>query len=116
MKLDYELKLKIKFQKINSTILFKRKKKFMIKYFKYYFIVLNLLGFLSMYIDKEKSKANKWRIRESTLLLIALLGGSIGSYFGMKIFRHKTKHFKFKYGIPIILFIQLSIFLYMSRL
>lgn len=112
MKLDYELKLKIKFQKINSTILFKRKKKFMIKYF----IVLNLLGFLSMYIDKEKSKANKWRIRESTLLLIALLGGSIGSYFGMKIFRHKTKHFKFKYGIPIILFIQLSIFLYMSRL
>ncbi|NFT33591.1 DUF1294 domain-containing protein, partial [Clostridium sporogenes] len=50
----------------------------MIRYFKYYFIVLNLLGFLSMYIDKEKAKANRWRIKENTLLLIALLGGSIG--------------------------------------
>ncbi len=56
----------------------------MIRYFKYYFIVLNLLGFLSMYIDKEKAKANRWRIKENTLLLIALLGGSIGSYMGMK--------------------------------
>ncbi len=45
-----------------------------------------------------------------------LLGGSIGSYVGMKIFRHKTKHFKFKYGIPFIILIQLCIFLYMSKL
>ncbi|WP_072587318.1 DUF1294 domain-containing protein [Clostridium sporogenes] len=88
----------------------------MIKYFKYYFIVLNLLGFLSMYIDKEKAKSNKWRIKENTLLLIALLGGSIGSYVGMKIFRHKTKHSKFKYGIPFIILVQLCIFLYMSKL
>lgn len=84
----------------------------MSKYFKYYFVLLNLLGFLFMCIDKEKAKRSKWRIRESTLLSIAILGGSIGSYIGMKTFRHKTKHVKFKYGIPIIILIQLLIFLY----
>lgn len=84
----------------------------MIKYFKYYFILINLLGFLLMYIDKEKAKRNKWRIKESTLFSIAMLGGSVGAYIGMKTFRHKTKHAKFKYGIPIIILIQLLIFLY----
>lgn len=78
----------------------------MIKYLKYYFILLNILGFLSMYIDKEKAKKNKWRIKESTLLMIAVLGGSLGSYAGMKVFRHKTKHAKFKYGIPLIILVQ----------
>ncbi|EJO5346747.1 DUF1294 domain-containing protein [Clostridium botulinum] len=82
----------------------------MIKYLKYYFILLNLLGFLYMYIDKEKAKANKWRIKENTLFLIALMGGSIGSYVGMKLFRHKTKHAKFKYGIPFIILVQICIF------
>lgn len=84
----------------------------MIKYLKYYFILLNFLGFFLMYIDKEKSKKGKWRIKESTLLTTALIGGSIGSYLGMKIFRHKTKHAKFKFGIPLIIIIQLLILLY----
>lgn len=84
----------------------------MSKYFWWYFLLLNLLGILLMYIDKEKAKRNKWRIKESTLMLTAAFGGSIGSYIGMKIFRHKTKHAKFKYGIPFIIFIQLSIFIY----
>ncbi|NOH17168.1 DUF1294 domain-containing protein [Clostridium cochlearium] len=84
----------------------------MIKYFKCYFILINLLGLLFMYIDKEKAKRSKWRIKESTLFSIAMLGGSIGAYIGMKTFRHKTKHAKFKYGIPIIILIQLLIFLY----
>ncbi len=84
----------------------------MIKYFKCYFILINLLGLLFMYIDKEKAKRSKWRIKESTLFPIAMLGGSIGAYIGMKTFRHKTKHAKFKYGIPIIILIQLLIFLY----
>ena len=82
------------------------------KYAELYFIILNLVGILLMYIDKEKAKKNKWRIKESTLILIAALGGSIGSYLGMKIYRHKTKHAKFKYGIPFIIFIQLSIFIH----
>ena len=88
----------------------------MIKYLKYYFILVNFLGFLSMYIDKEKAKSGKWRIKESTLLSIALIGGSLGSYAGMKVFRHKTKHAKFKYGIPFIILIQLLIFLYWGKL
>ncbi|MDV3427367.1 MAG: DUF1294 domain-containing protein [Bacillota bacterium] len=83
---------------------------------KYYFILVNFLGFLFMYIDKEKAKAGKWRIKESTLLLIALIGGSLGSYAGMKVFRHKTKHAKFKYGIPFIILIQLLIFLYWRKI
>ncbi|MFA6941471.1 MAG: DUF1294 domain-containing protein [Clostridiaceae bacterium] len=88
----------------------------MIKYLKYYFILVNFLGFLSMYIDKEKAKSGKWRIKESTLLSIALIGGSLGSYAGMKVFRHKTKHAKFKYGIPFIILIQLLIYLYWVKL
>ncbi|MBU3202906.1 DUF1294 domain-containing protein [Clostridium algidicarnis] len=75
----------------------------------FYFIILNILGLLSMYIDKSKSKRSQWRIRENTLIIIAILGGSIGSYLGMKKFRHKTKHSKFKYGIPFIIFIQIII-------
>ncbi len=60
-----------------------------------------------MLIDKEKAKKHKWRIPEHTLIFIALIGGSIGSFIAMNLFRHKTKHFKFKVGIPIILIIQL---------
>ncbi|WP_138206860.1 DUF1294 domain-containing protein [Haloimpatiens lingqiaonensis] len=81
-------------------------------YLKYYLILLNLIGFIVMYTDKKKAKRNTWRIRERTLLLIAAFGGSIGSYLGMKLFRHKTKHAKFKYGIPIIILIQLLLILY----
>lgn len=88
----------------------------MINYLKYYFILVNFLGFLFMYIDKEKAKSGKWRIKESTLLSIALIGGSLGSYAGMKLFRHKTKHAKFKYGIPFIILIQLLIFLYWRKI
>lgn len=71
-----------------------------------YFIVINIIGLLSMYLDKEKSKRGKWRTPEATLLAIAALGGSIGSYIGMMKFRHKTKHLKFKIGIPAIIIIQ----------
>lgn len=56
-----------------------------------------------MLIDKRKAKKNRWRIRESTLLLVAALGGSIGSLTGMYLFRHKTLHLKFTLGIPLIL-------------
>ncbi|MBU5591159.1 DUF1294 domain-containing protein [Clostridium sp. MSJ-4] len=74
-----------------------------------YVIFLNVLGFSSMYIDKSRAKRSKWRIKESSLLLISALGGSIGSYLGMKLLRHKTRHNKFKYGIPLIILIQLIV-------
>ncbi|MCD2501041.1 DUF1294 domain-containing protein [Clostridium sp. NSJ-145] len=62
-----------------------------------------------MYIDKRRAIKKEWRISEHTLILISLLGGSIGSLIGMYTFRHKTKHLKFKVGIPIILVIQLFV-------
>ena len=76
------------------------------EYIFYYLAFINIIGFLSMYIDKQKAKKNKWRTSEAALIGIAILGGSIGSYLGMTKFRHKTKHAKFKFGIPIIICIQ----------
>ena len=81
----------------------------MIKYFTIYFIIINFLSFILMYIDKRRAIKKEWRISEHTLILISLLGGSIGSLIGMYTFRHKTKHLKFKVGIPIILVIQLFV-------
>ena len=69
----------------------------------YYLLIINASGFTLMLIDKWKAKKNRWRIRESTLLLVAALGGSIGSLTGMYLFRHKTLHLKFTLGIPLIL-------------
>lgn len=62
--------------------------------------------------DKRKSVKNEWRISEKSLFLISFLFGSIGIYLGMGIFRHKTKHIKFKIGIPIIIFLQFGIIVY----
>nr|WP_269144331.1 DUF1294 domain-containing protein [Clostridium sp. NSJ-145] len=81
----------------------------MIKYFTIYFIIINFVSFILMYIDKRRAIKKEWRISEHTLILISLLGGSIGSLIGMYTFRHKTKHLKFKVGIPIILVIQLFV-------
>ena len=68
-----------------------------------YLLIINAAGFLLMLVDKWKAKKNRWRIRESTLLIVAALGGSVGSLAGMYLFRHKTLHLKFTVGIPVIL-------------
>ena len=60
-----------------------------------------------MFIDKQKAKRHKWRISENTLILISILGGSIGSIIGMQLFRHKTKHKKFTIGIPVLLIVNI---------
>lgn len=72
----------------------------------FYLILINLIGFISMGLDKSKAKRGKWRIKERTLFLIALAGGSIGSLSGMYFFRHKTKHRSFVLGIPAIFILQ----------
>ena len=72
----------------------------------YYLLIINAAGFLLMLVDKWKAKKNRWRIRESTLLIVAALGGSVGSLAGMYLFRHKTQHLKFTLGIPLILAAQ----------
>lgn len=74
----------------------------LLKYFLIYYAVINVIGFISMGIDKFKAQNHMWRIPEKTLLLYPLLLGSVGSYIGMKVFRHKTLHPQFKYGIPAL--------------
>lgn len=72
-----------------------------------YLIVINLIAFLSMFIDKKKAKWGRWRIPENTLFLYAILGGTIGSIAGMYTFRHKTKKPKFYVGMPALLILQI---------
>ncbi len=72
-----------------------------------YLIVINLIAFLSMLIDKKKAKWGSWRIPENTLFLYAILGGTIGSIVGMYTFRHKTKKPKFYVGMPVLLVLQI---------
>ena len=73
----------------------------------YYIVGVNILAFLVYGIDKWRAKKGKWRISEATLLLLAVIGGSIGAWLGMKVWHHKTMHKKFKYGVPAILIIQI---------
>lgn len=73
-----------------------------------YVIIMNIIGVMMMGIDKSRAKRHAWRIPESTLFLISLLGGSVGSLAGMYLFRHKTKHMKFVIGMPLILLIQIA--------
>jgi uncharacterized membrane protein YsdA (DUF1294 family) len=83
----------------------------------YYLIIINIAIFLVYGIDKWKAKKSLWRIREASLLVLAVLGGSIGAWLGMKVWHHKTQHKKFRYGIPVIIIIQLVIigyFLYIQ--
>ena len=94
----------------------------------YYFVCVNVLTFLVYGIDKwrstsgrllptgrKKARQGKWRISEATLLLFAVIGGSIGAWLGMRVWRHKTMHKKFKYGIPAILMIHIIIMGYLSK-
>ncbi len=79
----------------------------------YYLLAINAVAFIMYGIDKYKAKKAKWRISEATLLLLAVLGGSIGAWMGMKVWHHKTMHKKFKYGIPAILLIQIALMAYL---
>ena len=81
----------------------------------YYLIVINIVTFLVYGIDKWKAKQGSWRISEATLLILAVIGGSIGALLGMKIWHHKTMHKKFKYGLPLILIIQIILIGYLSK-
>ena len=82
---------------------------FTIKNIVIYLILINFIAFLSMYIDKKKAIKEKWRIKESTLLMLALVGGSIGAIIGMYAFHHKTQKPRFFLWIPIIIVLQILI-------
>ena len=75
-----------------------------------YLIGINLAGFIIMGVDKKRAIRGAWRISEASLFFTALLGGSLGCILGMQHFRHKTKHWYFKYGMPAILVAQVLLF------
>ena len=78
-----------------------------------YFIIMNLIGFSLMGIDKYRAKKRSFRIPEATLFIVAIIGGSIGSIIGMYAFRHKTRHWYFVYGMPFILLLQIIFFIFL---
>ena len=78
-----------------------------------YLLAVNITSFLLYGIDKYKAKKGRWRISEATLLLMAVIGGSIGAWVGMRIWHHKTMHKKFKYGIPVIIIFQVALAVYL---
>lgn len=84
----------------------------MIKIAIYYLVIINLITFITYGVDKLKAKKGYWRIPESTLLLLAFVGGSMGAWLGMQAFHHKTLHKKFKLGVPLILMAQVAFALY----
>lgn len=72
-----------------------------------YFVFVNLMGLFAMYSDKQRARKRAFRIPEATLFSIAMIGGSVGSIAGMYLFRHKTRHLTFVYGMPLILLLQI---------
>ncbi len=77
-----------------------------------YLVIINVVTFFMFGIDKWKAKKSKWRIREAALLGLAVLGGSIGAWSGMKVWHHKTLHKKFRFGVPAIIIVQLALIVY----
>lgn len=84
------------------------------KIFSIYFLIISCISFLLMYIDKQKAIKRKWRIPESTLMTLSLIGGAVGTYLGMYTFRHKTKHTKFTIGVPICIVINIFSYYFLT--
>ena len=77
-----------------------------------YLLAINVLAFAVYGVDKWKARQGRWRVPEATLLGLAALGGSVGAWVAMQLFRHKTKKNKFRYGVPIMFVLQLAAVLY----
>jgi len=82
------------------------------KYLIVYLVIINLVGFLAMVIDKRRARKGEWRIKEGSLFMITLLGGGIGTIAGMYGFRHKTKKLKFTVGLPTIFIVEVILIIY----
>lgn len=79
----------------------------------YYLLGINVIAFIVYGIDKLKAKKGRWRIPESTLLLLAIIGGGIGAWLGIKVWHHKTMHKKFRYGVPLIIIAEIALSFYL---
>ena len=80
-----------------------------------YLVIINLAAFFIFGIDKRRAIKNRWRIAESTLFLLALIGGGIGAEAGMYVFHHKTRHLRFVIGIPLIFILQVLIVFFIRK-
>ena len=80
-----------------------------------YLVIINLIAFLLMAMDKSRARKHQWRIPEKTLFLSAILGGSIGAIAGMYTFHHKTRHWYFVVGMPLILAVQIAVAVWLSN-
>ncbi len=81
-----------------------------------YLLIINVAGLLFMLSDKQKARRGAWRIPEATLMTVAALGGSIGTFLGMRLFRHKTRHPKFYIGIPLLMAVHILLLGYLTCL
>ena len=82
-------------------------------YLLYYLAIVNVIAFVVYGIDKQKARRGSWRTPEASLLLLAIVGGSIGAWCGIKVWHHKTLHGKFRYGIPLIMVVQIGLCIYL---
>jgi hypothetical protein len=80
-----------------------------------FFLIVNLLSYFLVGYDKYKAKRKGWRVAEKNLFAMALIGGAIGIFWGIRIFRHKTKHASFLYGIPFLVLVNLLIYIYLFK-
>jgi uncharacterized membrane protein YsdA (DUF1294 family) len=77
-----------------------------------FLLSVNVIAFFMYDIDKWKAKKDKWRTSEATLMWLAVIGGSIGAWLGMKVWHHKTMHKKFRYGLPLIIIVQIALIIF----
>ncbi len=80
----------------------------MVKIVEIYILIINITAFILYGIDKVRAKRGEWRISEKSLFLVALIGGSVGAIVGMHVFHHKTRHWYFRIGLPLILILQIA--------
>ena len=86
----------------------------LLKYVLYYLAAINLVTFFVYGVDKWRAKRGAWRVSEKTLFVLPILGGSVGAIAGMRAFHHKTKHWYFKYGLPLILLLQIALVVWLK--
>ncbi|MFC4403710.1 DUF1294 domain-containing protein [Gracilibacillus xinjiangensis] len=77
-----------------------------------YLIIINLIGFIVMGVDKRRARKQKWRIPESRIWFIAIIGGAPGAMIAMNYFRHKTKHTSFRVFLPLLVFVHIGLFVW----
>ena len=81
-----------------------------------YLLLLNIGNFMLFGWDKQRARRGEWRSRESSFFLLALLGGALGGWLGMRVFHHKTRHLKFRWGFPLIILLQLCLVFYFCKI